>query len=183
MLHIINNQEECEAVTSALYTSKKQSHIIYIYAHGSDDKDIFDVLKSMDGNYIFIDELAKAIQEAMAAGKHIYIVAHSCYWNLKYDWGFPTPTISFGPDDKSRLPFMSKTTEHRLRALPDEFDKSFFLDWLQKLQADYERHAKVWEIHDENGDLIEYNAFRIIQNMWDDKLGPPPDKPPQLIRA
>ena len=163
MLHTIKTQDECDLVVHLLRTTESQSHIIYIYAHGSDKQDMSDVLKSMGGKYLFIDELAATIREVMEEGKNVYIIANSCHWNLKYERGFPTPTISFGPDKSTRLPFASEHIERKLAALPDEFDKPFFLGWVTNLQTEYTRHANVFECYDEKGNTIDVEEFRIIE--------------------
>ena len=151
-------------VVEALRSSKKKSHILYVYAHGSDKPDMFDVLKTIDGgSYIFLDSLSLAIQSVMLAGKDVYVVANSCYWNLKYKWGFPTPSISFGPDNTTRLPFPSESLEIALAALPDEFEKSFFLEWVTKLQDGYRSYAKLVTAYDVNGNIVPVDEFRIIE--------------------
>ena len=164
MFHSLKTQEDCDRVVEALRASKKQSHILYVYAHGGDKRDLFDVLKAIKGGkYIFIDSLAAAIQDVMAAGKDVYVIANSCYWNLKYNWGFPTPTISFGPDKSTRLPFPSESLEIALAALPDEFEKSFFLEWVTKLQEGYRSYAKLVTSYDVNGNIVPVVEFRIIE--------------------
>ena len=144
--------------------SDARSHILYLYAHGSNNHKMFDVLRSMTGEgFIFLDSLAATIKEVMAAGKDVYVVANSCYWNLKYGWGFPSPTISFGPDKSTRLPFPSEYVELKLAALPDEFTKSVFLEWITELQATYKWWANKITCYGEGGKTIDVEEFRIIE--------------------
>lgn len=168
MLHTIKTQNDCDDVVVALRQSNKQSnkhsHIIFIYAHGSEREDQRDVLETINGDeYIFIDDLALAIRDVMAMGNDVYLIANSCYWNIKYKWGFPTPTISFGPDDSTRLPFRSECIEESLAELPDQLDKSHFLNWARDLQAKYKYHANLWYVRDANNEKIEVKEFRIIE--------------------
>jgi hypothetical protein len=81
------------------------------------------------------------------------------------------------------LPFASENIEQKLAALPDEFDKSLFIEWVTDLQMEYMRHANVFECYDEKDELVKCATFRIIESVWCDELGPPPQNPPQLIRA
>lgn len=165
MLHIIKTQEDCDNATNALLENDLHSHIVYIYAHGSDSEVLYDVLKTNDNSsYIFIDSLNNAIKSAMARGNSVYIIANSCYWNLKYERGFTTPTVSFGPDEATRIPYRSETIEDKLTKLPDKIEKSLFIEWIMILQKEYKKHASTWQVYDENGAEIKVKEFRIIQS-------------------
>ena len=165
MLHIIKTQTDCNTATKALLENNDVSHVIYIYAHGSDKEDLYDVLKTDDNSsFIFIDSLSNAIESAMSRGKNVYLIANSCYWNLKYDRGITTPTISFGPDEATRIPYRSEYIEGKLANLPDKIEKSVFLAWVKILQKDYQKHATTWDVHDENGNIRKVKEFRIIQS-------------------
>jgi hypothetical protein len=165
MLHIIKTQEDCDKATMALFKNDDVSHIIYIYAHGSDSEDLYNVLETNDNSSsIYIDLLSDAIRDAMIRGTNVYLIANSCYWNLKYDRGITTPTISFGPDEATRIPYRSETIENRLAKLPDKIEKSVFLELVKILQKDYQKHATAWEVYDENGNIRNVKKFRIIQS-------------------
>lgn len=167
MLLFIKNSQECRDAVTALRAKEADNYIVYIHAHGSDKEDLFDVLKTMDETeYIFLTELASAMQEAMDAGKSIYVVGLSCYWNLRYDWGIPTPTVSVGPDTKSRLPYSAEVVENSLRNhLAGDVNKALFLDWAQSLQKAFEceRSRGIWECHSANGELNTCAKLRIIE--------------------
>ena len=169
--HLILDQESCNETCSQLRNMEFMSHVIYIYAHGSDKKAHLDVLKKIDGSkFIFIDDLAKAVQEAMDAGKSVYLIANSCYWNLKYEWEFPTPTISFGSDQSTRLPFDSSFIENKLNSLPDEVSYSEMETCIRELEALFEKEKNIFECY--VGDkLNEVRGYRVI------KASPPPPPP------
>lgn len=167
MLLIIKTQKDCDDAVNILRTKDNDNYTIYIHAHGSDKKNFFDVLRTMDNTeFIFITELANVMQDVINAGKNVYVVALSCYWNLKYDWGIPTPTVSVAPDTSTRLPYPVDVVENSLRNhLSDDVDKSVFLDWAQKLKEAFVKESSggIWECYDGNGKLNTCASLRIIQ--------------------
>lgn len=169
MLHIIKDLQSCLDTECELnrekYTRSGNSHILYIYAHGSDKNSVWNILKPINNNSscFSVDYLSEAIKVAMEAGSNVYIIANSCLWNYKYKMGFTIPTISFGPDETTRLPFPSESIEAKLERISDSFTKEFFLEWIQKLNQEYMKHKNLFECYDENGKIVEVKNYRIIQ--------------------
>lgn len=169
MLHIIKDLQSCLDAEYELngekYIRSGNSHILYIYAHGSDKNSVWNILKPISNNIscFSVDYLSEAIKVAMEAGSNVYIIANSCLWNYKYKMGFTVPTISFGPDETTRLPFPSESIEANLGKISDSFTKEFFLEWIQELNQKYVKHKNLFECYDENGKIIEVKNYRIIQ--------------------
>ena len=171
MLHIIKDLNSCIDAEYHLngekYISSGKSHILYIYAHGTDKCDLWNILKPIRNNdsLFSVNELSDAIKVAMEAGSNVYIIANSCLWNYKYEKGFTVPTISFGPDESTRLQFPSKNIESRLEKIPDNFTKEFFLEWVQNLNQEYINHKNLFECYDQNREIIRVKEYRIIQSV------------------
>tara|TARA_Y100000389_G_scaffold154315_1_gene154807 strand:+ start:1548 stop:2063 length:516 start_codon:yes stop_codon:yes gene_type:complete len=170
MIHIITDLASCVQAEYYLngekYIRSGESHILYIYAHGTDKPKLWNILQPMrkKDSLFSVDELSEAIKVAMEAGSNVYIIANSCLWNYKYNMGFTVPTISFGPDDTTRLPFPSENIETRLKKIPDNFTKEFFLEWIQNLNQEYIKHKNLFECYDENGEIVRVKEYRIIQS-------------------
>ena len=134
MLHIIKDLQSCLDAEYELngekYIRSGNSHILYIYAHGSDKNSVWNILKPISNNIscFSVDYLSEAIKAAMEAGSNVYIIANSCLWNYKYKMVFTVPTISFGPDETTRLPFPSESIEANLEKISDSFTKENFIE-------------------------------------------------------
>ena len=142
--HIIHDQDDYDKMIDSLYRSERESqHLLYIHAHGSNDKKNYDVLKSVsnkDQKYIFITDLKDALDSAFQNNKKIYIIAISCYWNEKYKKEYagenklPIPTISFASGDVTRLPTFESNFISMIHNLPPNFDYQYMMTWFQNLK-------------------------------------------------
>ena len=56
------------------------------------------------------------------------------------------------------------TIETRLKKIPDNFTKEFFLEWIQNLNQEYIKHKNLFECYDENGEIVRVKEYRIIQS-------------------
>ena len=90
-------------------------------------------------------DLNYVIETALEDNKCIYIIAISCFWNEKYKKGLTIPTISFAPDEVSRLPYMFETLVRKINNLGDVFDKEIMTSWFVNLKKEFNMHMNCWD--------------------------------------
>ena len=183
--HIVTNQEEYDDMVSQVNGSERGSHhLICFHGHGNKEKD--DFIKTINPNAnprcIFIKDanmprldLNYVIETALEDNKCIYIIAISCFWNEKYKKGLTIPTISFAPDEVSRLPYMFETLVRKINNVGDDFDKEIMTSWFINLKKEFNMLINCWEIHDENGNVqipggyvLKYNDSALADDdSWD----------------
>ena len=183
--HIVTNQKEYEDMISQVnYSDDGSHHLICFHGHGNKLNDNFIITIDTKANprTIFIKDdtyppfdLNYVIKTALENGKFIYIIAISCFWNEKYKKGLTIPTISFAPDEVSRLPYMFENLVRKINNIGDNFDKKIMTSWFINLKKEFNIHINCWEIHDENGDVqipggyvLKYNDSAVPDDdSWD----------------
>lgn len=183
--HIVTNQAEYDDMVHQVnYSENGSHHLICLHGHGR--KETNDFITTIDPTAnprcIFITDsnlprlnLNYVIETALEHNKCIYIIAISCFWNEKYKNGLTIPTISFAPDEVSRLPYRFDALVSKINNLGDDFDKEVMTTWFINLKKEFNMHINCWEILDENGKVvipggyvIKYNDSHISDdNKWD----------------
>jgi hypothetical protein len=171
-IHFVTNQEEYDNMVGSYKNSDENTdHLIVIHAHGSNKSKDADTLKNIEScpgsNYIFINELPYVMNNGKKENKKMYILAVSCYWNLKYNPEFagqyclPKPTISLAPTETSRLPYLYKRLEKRVKELPNNFDEIYMRNWFINLKANFDYNLDCHEVY-MDGELQKYGRYELI---------------------
>lgn len=170
----ICKQEDFDNMANKIHTLPKGAHIMLCFhGHGVKKTHHYIVTIRTPQNCIFIRDknipsldLNYIIKTSLENDQFIYIISISCFWNTKYDAGLTRPTISFAPDESSRLPYHFSTLKTKINALHNisNMNKEFMIDWFQSLKTQFNILINCWAKIGEDGKEIEAGKYVLKYN-------------------
>ena len=172
----ICDQEDFDNMANKIHTLPKGAHIMLCF-HGHGAKNSHDYIVTIrtpqkcifirDENIASLD-LNHIIKTSLENDQFIYIISISCFWNTKYDAGLTRPTISFAPDESSRLPYHFSRLKTKINALHNisisNMNKEFMIHWFQSLKIEFNRQMNCWAHIGEDGKEIETGKYVLKYN-------------------